>query len=167
MERIDKINYYLGNAKLKERSIKKKWNNLPLRNVEELNYRVEDLYKIIRERDYNKVNTVLEEVAKLVLTNEIKNSRSDIEKAVIQVLQKNNIFYSLQGINNFDKKNDEQFIDNMPKRYVSNDNNIGLIVSEIQEIILQNEQYSKNIINPEELEKDLYDFLKNHMKGDN
>ena len=55
----------------------------------------------------------------------------------------------------------------MPKRYVSNDNNIGLIVSEIQEIILQNEQYSKNIINPEELEKDLYDFLKNHMKGDN
>lgn len=165
--KANKINSYLGNSKLKERSIKKKWNNLPLRNVEELNYRIEDLYKIIRERDYNKVNTVLEEVAKLVLTNEIKNSRSDIEKAVIQVLQKNNIFYSLQGINNFDKKNDEQFMDNMPKRYVSNDNNIGLIVSEIQEIILQNEQYSKNIINPEELEKDLYDFLKNHMKGDN
>ena len=91
----NKINYYLGNAKLKERSIKKKWNNLPLRNVNELNYRVEDLYKIIREKDYGKVDSVLEEVAKLVLTHEIKNSRSDIEKAVIQVLQKNNIYLLL------------------------------------------------------------------------
>ena len=164
----NKINSYLGNSSLKERSIKKKWNNLPLRNVEELNYRVEDLYKIIRERDYNKVNIVLEEVAKLVLTNEIKNSRSDIEKTVIQVLQKNNIFYSLQGINNFEKKLNESFQDNIPKRYVSNDKNIETMFKEIKMVILDNEDYAKNINDPEALEKDLYDLLKNHAKkGEN
>ena len=33
---------------------------------------------------------------------------------------------------------------------------------------MKNDEYSKNIIDTEQLEKDLYDFLNNHIKrGDN
>ena len=74
----------------------------------------------------------------------------------------------MQGINNFEKKLNEPFQDNIPKRYVSNDKNIETMFKEIKMVILDNEDYAKNINDPEALEKDLYDLLKNHAKkGEN
>ena len=94
-KRVDKINYYLGRSKLKVKAINKKWDKLIVKSPEELNYRVENLMKIIREKDHDKIKFVQDELVKLVLVGEIKNTRTDLEKTVIQILQKNNIYYNL------------------------------------------------------------------------
>ncbi len=101
--KANRVNYLLGRANKKDRIINKQWDKLLIKDVKELNYSEEDLKKIIRERDYSKINSILEDVLKLVLLGELKNNKNDIEKIIIQLLQKEEIFYNLNGITNFDE----------------------------------------------------------------
>ena len=98
------------------------------------------------------------------MTHEIKNPRGDIEKAVIQVLQKNNIFYSLQGVNSSDRFINEDRYSNTFVNTMNISNNLDELVNQLKDVILNNQEYSKKIINEENLEKDLYDFLNSHIK---
>lgn len=100
--KANRINYLLSRPSKKDKNITKQWDKLSIKNIDELNYSEEDLKKIIRERDYEKINSILEEVLKLVLLGELKNNKNDIERIIIQILQKQSIFYNLNGVTSFD-----------------------------------------------------------------
>jgi len=186
----NKINYYLGRTRKKEKAINKKWDKLIIKNVDELNYRVDDLKKIIKEQDYSKIPFVLDEAVKLVLIGEIRNNKSDVEKGIIQVLQKNNIFYSLQGVNNIIEEENipnvavepqpkieeiiQSQLENNNSNIISNDIkskineeeaiNIANLVEEIKVVICQNE-YIQNInFDESNIDEELFDLIVKHIK---
>ena len=155
----NKINYYLGRSKLKVKAINKKWDKLIVKSPEELNYRVENLMKIIREKDHDKIKFVQDELVKLVLVGEIKNTRTDLEKTVIQILQKNNIYYNLQGV--FNSNNEKELENNNSDISYDDSNEIKVVVNDIIKMLEEN----KNINSfSKEFEKDLYSLIKKYTK---
>ena len=177
--KANKINYYLGRTRKKEKSIIKKWDNLIIKSVDELNYRVDELKKIIRDKDYSKIPFILDEAVKLILIGEIRNSKSDIEKAIIQILQKNNIFYSLQGVNNIEEVEEkidvtprlieEDVIDELNETFSDNlEENVKRLAHEIKYQIKESEYLKNKQIDTENMEEELIDLILSHIKeGDN
>lgn len=177
--KANKINYYLGRTRKKEKSIIKKWDNLIIKSVDELNYRVDELKKIIRDKDYSKIPFILDEAVKLILIGEIRNSKSDIEKAIIQILQKNNIFYSLQGVNNIEEVEEkidvtprlieEDVIDELNETFSDNlEENVKRLALEIKYQIKESEYLKNKQIDTENMEEELIDLILSHIKeGDN
>ena len=171
----NRINYLLGRCRKKDNKITKQYDRLIIKNIDELNYRINDIKNIIYEKDYEKINYILEETLKLVLLGEIRNVRNEVEKTIIQLLQKNNIYYNLQGINNSNEEksiiqetqNKTNVITNVNdsnKQIVENINDI--TDSMISELI-KNEILDQNI-DKEKFRNDLNDFIFNYFKkGDN
>lgn len=91
------INYLLGKSRKKIRKIKKQWNQLKVKNIDDLFFGENDFKKIINEKDYYIISDILTDVAVAINTGEINNTFDDIKKMVILLLQKNNILYNADG----------------------------------------------------------------------
>ncbi len=93
----NRINYLLGKARNKERKIKKQWEALPIKRVCDLAYKGQDIIKIIKPEDQPKIRDVIDEVILAILNGELINDYDDIEKEVLKILTRENIYYNLNG----------------------------------------------------------------------
>lgn len=94
----NRINYLLGKCKNKEKKIKKQWEKLPVQRVCDLEYKGQDIMRIIHEYDFPRINDILDDVVLAVLNGEINNNRNEIERLVLKLLDKHRISYDLNGI---------------------------------------------------------------------
>lgn len=91
------VNYLLGRSRKKTRKIKKLWNQLQIKNINDLFFIEKDFKKIINEKDYYIIPDILNEVAIAIDMGEINNTFEDIKEMVISLLAKNNILYYVNG----------------------------------------------------------------------
>lgn len=94
----NRINYLLGRTKNKEKKIKKQWDSLPIKRVNELAYNGQDLMKIISRDDYPLVSEIIDDILQEVLNREIPNDYNTIEKKALTILTKKGIKYNLNGM---------------------------------------------------------------------
>ena len=94
----NRINYLLGRCSNKEKKIRKQWEKLSVKKVCDLEYKGQDIMRIIHEYDFPRINEILDDVVLSVLNGEITNNRVEIERLVLKLLEKNNIHYDLNGI---------------------------------------------------------------------
>ena len=192
--KANRINTLLSRSFKKDKVILKQWDKLPIKDIKDLNYKEEDLRYIIRERDYSKINSILEEVLKLVLVGELKNNKNDIEKVVIQLLQKESIFYNLSGITSYDngvnvyeeefiprkKEEPEIIIEEVIEKQVEtidlDENKINMLsdsdlyyyvnvyINECMNNLKSSEEMKKIIVNDENFKKRLYNFILDYIR---
>lgn len=95
--KANRINNILRYCPLKTKKLTKKWKALKVKNADNLLYGPNDIKKIIKSKDYYIIDEILMEVCVSIIAEEITNSAIDIQNKVIELLEKNNIEYSLNG----------------------------------------------------------------------
>ena len=95
----NKVNNALRYSRVKTKKLTKKWNSLKVKNPNDLLYGSIDIKKIIKAKDYYVIDDILNEVCVSIILGEIKNSEYEIKQFVLELLDKNNIVYSLNGFN--------------------------------------------------------------------
>lgn len=97
------INYVLGRCPRKDKKIRKQWNMLPIKSVNDLQFSNRDVENLINSTDEYVVNDILDEVATAIVAGEIHNSYQDIQSMVLRLLRKNNINYNVNDVVNYDQ----------------------------------------------------------------
>ena len=93
----NRINNILRRESLKTKKIKKKWQGLCIKTTEDLLFNRIDIERIIHPKDYYVIDDILTDVSIAVLAGEIKNSVTDVQSMVLNLLNQNNIRYSFNG----------------------------------------------------------------------
>lgn len=158
------INYVIGRCRKKEKKIKKMWNNLPIKNVNDLKYSEDELKKIIYPTDYFAIKDILEDIGVAIITGEIKNTYTDIQSMVIKLLQKNNIEYHLSGVtynNPPELKEDERKNEYIKERDEINlpDERVLLLEQQLeaQKKLLEEQQRKLKEVEKEKMNNDIND----------
>lgn len=89
------INYMIGKSRIKTRSIKKDFNNLPIKKKSELKYDAEEIYRIADVNDANIVNDVINQACLAVLNGNLENDYNSIQSFVLRALTERGILYDL------------------------------------------------------------------------
>lgn len=150
------VNYLLGRCRNKTKRIKKLWRNLKVKSIDDLRYREQDLQKIILPKDYDFIKDILNEVCIAILANEINNTYSDIQGVVVDLLQKNNIRYNLNGYNYI---TDEEENNNKVQESINVDNDI-----QTKKETNENEKIKQMIEKDGQFKDQLVKFLSDYMK---
>lgn len=119
--KANRINHLLGKCRKKDRKIKKQYEALPIKKPCDLEYKGQDIMKIIHESEFPKISDILDDVIMAILNGEINNNRNEIERLVLTLLRKYNILYDINGLNNPDDYmiKEEQFEEfNIPKERI-------------------------------------------------
>lgn len=113
------INYLVGRSRKKTRKIKKQWNKLKIKSIDDLFFGENDLKKILNERDYYLIPDILNDVAVAIDVGEINNTYDDIKKMAFSLLQKNNILLN----NNDNRDYNEEKVEFKEEQQIGNDSN--------------------------------------------
>lgn len=145
----NRINYLLGKAHKKEKRIKKQWDKLPIKSIDDLDYKKTDLMRIINKSDFAKIEDVFDNVATAVLNGNLNNIHAEIETYILGLLPRFDIVYDLDGITDV-----EEFLK-------QEENNQRELVNEENETISE-DNINLDEFNESEDETDLSDDLTSH-----
>ena len=104
---VNRINNILRRCRKKTKKIKKRWESLPIKTMDDLAFKKSDLKKIIRTKDYYVVDDIMTDVAAAIISGEITNTILDIQSMVIKLLEQNGVKYDLSGFPEENKTIDE------------------------------------------------------------
>ena len=172
------INNILRRCPIKEKKIRKKWKSLRIKTVDDLLFNRLDVERIIHPKDYYVIDDILVDVSVAVIAGEIKNTVTDIQSMVINLLNQNNIRYSFDGShimkyeeiikeqnNNSDKKTEDldiinKHLINQQKRSHEDPNDVFEKDNQNKKVTIENELTSINLDFINENEK-IKELLKN------
>jgi len=99
----NRYNQILKRSSNRQRKITKKWKTLKIKSTDDLVFNKIDIKRIIHPKDYYVIDEILVDAAVAVIAGEIKNTVTDVQSIVINLLNQNGISYSFNGIHELEE----------------------------------------------------------------
>lgn len=177
----NRINSILKRSKKKTRKIKKRWDSLKLKTPNDLMFNEVDLKRIIHPKYYFMIEDILIDASIAVLSGEIKNTFTDVQSVVINLLNQNNIQYKLSGYTSADEEEVQsvkkerqesdldvinQYLNKAQKNNMQNEKTIEELVDVDMSYIEENKKIQELMKKDKNFENEFKKFISNYIEDD-
>ena len=142
----NRINAILKRSRKRQRRIKKRWDSLKLKTPNDLMFNEVDLKRIIHPKYYFMIDDILIDASIAVLSGEIKNTFTDVQTVVINLLNQNNVQYKLNGFTTIEEE-PEEILETKEEKKESDLDVINQYLNKTQISQMQNENQADDLVN--------------------